>query len=233
MKIATFTFLIFFVLKTNAQQSTEIFVPAGSSIQDVAPINKVYRYKNFVQGEIYFRDGSVTPGLFNYNFLNGEVEFISPHGDTLAIADEQAVAAKQIVIGKSTFFYNKGYLENVFENPLGKICKNQQFDVTNKEKTNSLNHPSSAGIETYGALSDNRTGVMKYDLVMKENLTLSIKTLFFFGDVYNNFHIANKKNLMKMFNKKKDAIEAYLQTHQVNFNSEEDLKNLFTYLQNS
>jgi hypothetical protein len=233
MKIATIVFLMFLVLQTNAQESTEIFVPAGSRIQDVAPIGKVYRYGSFVQGEIYFRDGSITPGLLNYNFLNGEVEFISPHSDTLAIAEEQAIAAKQIVIGTSTFFYNKVYLEKVFENSLGKICKNQQFDVANKEKTKSLNNPSSAGIETYGALSDNNAGVMKYDLVVRENLTLSIKTLFFFGDVYNNFHIANKKNLMKMFNKKKDAIEAYLQTHQVNFNNGEDLKNLFTYLQNS
>ncbi|MEP6595878.1 MAG: hypothetical protein ABJA71_08015 [Ginsengibacter sp.] len=230
MKTILFSFFILFANQTNAQDSTDIFVEAGHSIKDAAPISKVYRYSNFVRGKIFFRDASTSEELLNYNLLNAEVEFISPQGDTLAIIKDQAKTIKYFVID-SSIYYGSEYLEQVMENSVGKILRRQQFLITKKDKSGSLNQSSTAAIDTYSSLSDNNSGVMPYDLVARENLTLSLKTDLFFGDKFENFRRANKKNLLKIFFKKKEAIDNYLKTHEVNFNKEDDLKNLLAYLQ--
>ena len=214
----------------QAQDSTRIFIPAGSSIKDVVSISKIYRFPKFNEGKIYFRDGKISGNLLNYNFLSAEVEFISPQGDTLAILDDLKPTIKYIIIDSTTFFYYDGYVEKIMENTFAKVLNRQQYSVERKDKVGSLNQASTGAIDTYNALSDNNSGVMQYNLVVRQNVILSIKTDFLIGDQYNSFHSANKKNLLKMFPKKKEVIESYLKTHHVDFNNEEDLRNLFIYL---
>jgi len=207
-----------------------IFIPAGSSIKDVASISKIYRFPKFAQGKIFFRDGRISTSLLNYNFLTAEIEFISPQGDTLAIADDLAPTIKYLLIDSATFYYYNGYLEKVMENSNGKVLKRQQYLVERKDKLGSLNQASTGAIDTYSSLSDNNSGVMPYNLVVRQNITLAIKTELFLGDLYDDFRISTKKNLLKMFSKKKDAIEDFLKTHHVDFNNEEDLKNLLAHM---
>ena len=54
---------------------------------------------------------------------------------------------------------------------------------------------------------------------------------YYFGDQYLTFLRASRKNIVKIFPKKKEVVEEYLKKTEVNFNNEEQLRKLFNVLQ--
>lgn len=217
-----------FFLRINAQDSTRIFIPAGKSFSDVAGPDKGYRFPNFTDGYVYFRDGSMSTAKMNYNFLNKELEFISPGGDTLALVKEQAINTKNIIIDSITFYYFNGYLEEMAHNESGRLLKQQFYVLTGTEKIGAFDQPSgSSSIDAYSSYTA-QNGRSSRNLVVKENLTLVMATEYFIGDKYNTVLRATKGNMLKLYPKKRTQIESYLGTNHVNFSSGKDLEKLFS-----
>jgi hypothetical protein len=215
--------------KINAQDSTKVFIPAGKSFSDVAGLDKVYRFPNFTNGHVYFRDGTMSAAKLNYNFLNKELEFISPNGDTLAIVKEQALNIKNIIIDSITFYYYDGYLEEMAHNEDGKLLKRQFYRIKGSEKIGAYNLAStSSAIDSYSSYTD-QNGQSR-TLTVRENLTLVIATEYFFGDKYTVVLRATKKNMLDLYPKKKTQIESYLRNNNVNFTNGTDLLKLFSSL---
>jgi hypothetical protein len=214
-------------LRINAQDSTRIFIPAGKSFSEVAGPDKAYRFPNFTDGQVYFRDGSMSAAKMNYNFLNKELEFISPSGDTLAIVKEQAINIKNIIIDSITFYYFNGYMEEMAHNEYGRLLKQQFYVLTGTEKLGAFDQPSgNSSIEAYSSVRD-RTGRSR-NLAVKENLILVMATEYFIGDTYNTVLRATKRNMLELYPKKRTQIESYLRTNHVNFSSGKDLAKLFS-----
>lgn len=217
-----------FLARINAQDSTGIFIPAGKSFSDVAGLDKAYRFPNFTNGRIYFRDGSTSAAKFNYNFFYKELEFISPGGDTLSLVKEQALEIKNIIIDSITFYYYDGYLEEVAHNENGKLLK-RQFYAIKSEKLGAYDQSSgTSAIDAYTSFTY-RTRHFE-NLVVRENLQLVMKTEYFIGDSYNTVLRANKKNMLDLYPKKRSQIESYLHNNHVNFASGTDLEKLFSSL---
>jgi hypothetical protein len=215
--------------RINAQDSTKVFIPAGKSFSDVAGLDKVYRFSNFTNGHVYFRDGTMSAAKLNYNFLNKELEFISPNGDTLAIVKEQALNIKNIIIDSITFYYYDGYLEEMAHNENGKLLKRQFYQIKGSEKIGAYNLAStSSAIDSYSSYTD-QNGQSR-TLTVRENLTLVIATEYFFGDKYTVVLRATKKNMLDLYPKKKAQIESYLRNNNVNFTNGTDLLKLFSSL---
>ena len=232
MKHLLFSLLLLLVNKLSAQDSMRIFVEAGKSFSEVITPNQIYRYPNFLIGRVFFRDGSFSESKLNYNFFNGEIEFIDTNGDTLAIANEQIPDIKEVSIDSNSFFYSNGYLEQITqENVFGKLLKRQNFVVLEAGKIGGYEIPSSSNaIQTYsGFIANSRSSVFS-NLKAKQNVTLVLITEYFIGDKYNRFLLANKKNMLKLFPSKKSKIEEYLKIKGVDFRNETDLKKLFEYL---
>jgi hypothetical protein len=217
-----------FLARINAQDSTGVFIPAGKSFSDVAGLDKAYRFRNFTNGRVYFRDGTTSAAKLNYNFLYKELEFISPSGDTLALVKEQALEVKNIIIDSVTFYYYDGYLEEIAHNENGKLLKRQFYGVKG-EKVGAYDQASeTSAIEGYTSFTDRSRHFE--NLVVRENLHLVMKTEYFIGDNYNSVLRANKKNMLDMYPKKRSQIESYLRNNHVNFASGTDLEKLFSSL---
>jgi len=217
-----------FFLRINAQDSTRIFIPAGKSFSDVAGPNKAYRFPNFTDGQVYFRDGSMSAAKLNYNFLNQELEFIAPGGDTLALVKEQAINIKNIIIDSITFYYFNGFLEEVAHNEYGRLLKQQFYVLAGTQKIGAFDQPSgNSSVDAYSSVRDDRTGRSE-NLVVKENLILVMATEYFIGDTYNTVLRATKRNMLELYPKKRTQIESYLGTNHVNFSSGKDLAKLFS-----
>jgi hypothetical protein len=232
MKITAFAICILLMSITYAQDSRLIFIEAGKNISDVLTPQKIYLYPKFINGKILFRDGTISEAALNYNYLNGELEFIAPNKDTLAIAKNQMLNIKKVVIDTNFFFYNRGYLQQVMEGPEGRLLKRQMFDVVKREKIGGYNQPTStSAIESYGSFTDNY-GVFSPSLKIKENITLALKTDYFFNDQYNLLLPANKKNLYKVYPSKRNQIDKYLEQNSVDFRNSVDLEKLFAFLAN-
>ena len=214
----------------QAQDSLTIFIPAGKSISDVAKPEKLYRYPDFRNGKVFFRDGTITSAKLNYNYLNGEVEFISGK-DTLAIVKEQVLNLRDIEIDTAKFYYSGGYLEQVANIDNRKILKKQEYKVSKREKIGGYEQPSSTtAIESYSSITDSH-GMMNTKLIVRENITLVRPPQYFIGDQYNTFLPANKKNFLRLYQKNKAQIERYFRSNDVDFKKLEDLKKLLASIE--
>jgi hypothetical protein len=96
----------------------------------------------------------------------------------------------------------------------------------NKIGAYDMSNPTSA-IDSYGTLIDQR-GV--YNLVPREDIILVKKTQYYFGDKYNRFVLATRKNLMEKFSKQSKTLNTYLKENKVDLNSREDLEKLLQFL---
>jgi len=223
-----FAITIFFTHHAIAQDSTKIFLAAGTNISDVAA-SKKYRFKEFKQGKVLFYDNVLNAAMLNYNFLNGEIMFIAPNGDTLAISNEQMLNIKRVSIDTVSFVYNKGYLEMMRESNVGFLAKKQQYYVSLREKIGGYNSSSATGaISSYSSFMDRQDN--QHNLVVRENIFLQLKTDYYIGDSYKLFLPINKKNLDKIFFKKRKELDSYFKEHQVDFRKETDVTSLFIFL---
>lgn len=232
MKVSVLIITILVSNIATAQDFTRIKVEAGRLIADVITPSIRYRYPGFRQGTVVLKDKTSYTSSLNYNFLSGEIDFISPQRDTLAIANDLMLNIDHVSIDTSTFFYNKGYLEVIKKSRIGSVVKKQVFAILSSEKIGAYNMSSpTSAIDTYNSYMD-RSGTV-YNLTARENITLKLKTEYFFGNEFNLFLPASKRSLDKLYVSKKQAIETYLKNHPVNFNSEEDLARLFMFLSGS
>ncbi len=229
MKIITLCVCMLLMQWARAQDST-IFIAADQYVSEVATPERIYHYPNFIAGKIFFRNNTVSDARLNYNYLNGEIEFISPDNDTLAISKKQMLDIERVVIDTSTFFYNDGYLELVAQSDVGRLLKKGMYVVAKREKIGGYDQPSStSAIDSYSSFKESY-GTRQFDLKVRENITLVLRTNYFFGDQYHAVLPANKKNLYKVFRSKKDLIDSYLANNDVDFRKSTDIKKLFAFL---
>ena len=228
MKKLLLVMLAFYSAAGHSQDSLRIFISADQQVAEVLTPKKIYKYSEFKPGRIIFRDGTFATDKFNYNYLNGEIEFIQR--DTLAISKEQMLNIRFVTLDNDTFFYNKGYFQQMMQTPVGRLLKKQMLVVSKREKIGAYNQPSqTSAIESYGSFTDNY-GVFTPNLKIHENITMILRTDYYFADRFNTFLLANKRNLQKLFPNKKRQIDEYLQLHPVNFKNAEDLKKLLASL---
>jgi len=229
MKIITLCAFVLLAQFASAQDST-IFIAADQYVSEVATPERIYHYPNFTEGKIFFRNNTVSDARLNYNYLNGEIEFISPNNDTLAISKKQMLDIERVVIDTSTFFYNDGYLELVAQSPVGRLLKKEMYVVFKREKIGGYGQPSStSAIDSYGSFQE-AYGTRQFNLKVRENITLVLRTNYYFGDQYHVTLPANKKNLYKVFRSKKNLIDSYLADNGVDFRKSADIKKLFAFL---
>ena len=213
--------------RAHAQDST-IIIKAGTSFNESVSITDLYEYPQFVYGKVFFRPGDSSGGRLNYNRLLDQMQFIDFKGDTLNIADPGTI--KSIRINNDLFYYDEGYVKLIKDSNTIKLAAKQTLRVVNKEKTGAYNMPSStSAIDSYGSYMSE--GKM-YKLVPREDIVLKKQTQYYFGDKFNHFILANKKNLLRLYSKQNVSLNAYLKENNVDFTSQEDLEKLLQYLAN-
>ena len=220
-------FVLAFCCSAHAQDST-IILKAGMSINESLSIKNLYEYSQFIYGKVFFKPGDSSSGRLNYNRLLDQMQFIDFKGDTLNIADPGTI--KSIRINNDLFYYDEGYVKLIKDSNTIKLAAKQTLRVVNKEKTGAYNMPSStSAIDSYGSYAiDGKT----YKLLPREDIVLKKQTQYYFGDKFNHFILANKKNLLRLYSKQNVSLNAYLKENNVDFTSQEDLEKLLQYLAN-
>jgi hypothetical protein len=206
-------------------QNKKQVVQGNDDINSSIPDSIKYKYSSFTSGRVMFKDGTIAGSLLNYNLLSGEVQFVSPKGDTLAIANEETI--KYIAIANDTFFYDKIYLQLVEGNAAAKLAKNEKMKLADIKKMGGFgSYTSSGGIENYSSLN---IGSRTLHLEENKQMIFITHTVYYISDPFYHFLPATKKNVLKMFNKKR-GLAIYLNENKIDFLKEEDLKKLLAYL---
>ena len=218
-------FVLAYCCRSHAQDST-IVIKAGMSINESVSITDLYQYPQFVYSKVYTKSGDSAVVRLNYNRLFDEMQFIDFKGDTLSIAN--APMLRLIRINDDVFYYDDGYVKLIKDTNGIKLAAKQTLRVAGKNKIGAYDmaNPTSA-IDSYGTLIDQR-GI--YKLAPREDITLAKKTEYYFGDEYNQFVWATRKNLLQQFSKQSRTLNAYFKENNVNLNRIEDLEKLLQFL---
>lgn len=225
MKYLTAILFLFAGFGGWAQAGKKYEVKPGQKIFDVIPRDVVYNYQEFTAGIVFLRDGTFGRARLNYNSIFGEMQFIDPKGDTLSLADEKNISA--IFVNKDTFYYEDGCIELLTNYGEIKLAAKRIFSFSDRKKAGGLNQSGSGEIETFTTFSSRQSFK---DLTITETLTFTERIVYYFGDGYNHFMLASKKNLLKMFGQHNNKISEYFSLNKVNFKNEEDLKKLCSFL---
>lgn len=213
----------------QAQQAASTFrVKAGENPVKVIPVEHQYRYPLFQKGKVVYMNGNFTAAKFNYNNLLGEVQFINPKGDTMALAGEPSLVS--VLIGESVYLHNQEneFLEVVAEFNIMKLGKKQTLEFAGADKVGAYGQSSGASsIRNTNTLIGNNS--QRYTLDQKGDVVFSEKVAYFLVDHRNQFHRANKPNILKAFPKHRKEINHYLKEHAPDLNKEEDLRKLLQY----
>ena len=213
----------------SAQDSTFVTIKAGNRVNDVLTPAEIYYYPEFTSGKVFFRDGSKAMGKMNYTRLFDQMLFISPKGDTLALADEKNI--KFITIDQDTFYFDEGYVRLILNKGDVKLAEKQIWVVADVRKIGTHNKATSTvAITSLDSYTDRASRAKSYDLLINEDMLIRKETQYFFGDKYNHFVRSGKKKLLLLFPKEQPGIENYLKENKVDFDKKDDLERIAQFI---
>ena len=209
-----------------AQNTGSFTVKTGTSISETIPDSVLYQYPQFTAGRVHFRNGSTTSAQLNYNRFLDEMQFLDSNGDTLAIAEAETI--KLILVGIDSFYYDKGYFFVVGNNGSIKLATKQGFKILNKQKTAA--YDMSTSVSSIRNVNSYTTEGKIYNLAVREDVVLTRETYYYFGNNYNRFVPATKKDLMSLYPKHRNEISRYIKENEVRFQERKDLEKLLQFL---
>ena len=222
-----FLFILMDIVSLRAQDSTVVTIKSGSSVKDVLKSNDIFYYPHFIPGIAYFRNGTKAAAMMNYDKLADQMLFISPNKDTLALTDEKTI--KFIALAQDTFYFNEGYIKLLASNSVVKLAQKQVWELADIRKIGSHDRPATSySVTSYRTLTDGFGRTL--DLALNEDILLRKNTSYFFGNNYNQFVLAGKKNLLLFFPKKEKVLSDYIKLNDINFTKKVDLEKIVQFL---
>jgi hypothetical protein len=210
-----------------AQSKNLIIIKAGHTIKESLSPGDLYQYPQFNEGFVILKNGKTANARMNYNHFLDNLEFINTQGDTMSLANGKEV--QLATIGTDSFFYNNGFIKLISRYGHINLAIKQTLPIVSREKmTDGYGSYSTINnVESYDSYSD---GLKVYRLVLMENLALANKLQYYLGKADDAFTPLNKKNVLKLFPKQKDRVEAYLKDNAINFDKGEDIMKLAQFL---
>lgn len=210
-------------------QDVDLFrIKAGETVEEAIPVVHQYRYETFRNGSVSFYNGSSATARLNYNLLLGEMQFIDITGDTLSLVDEHTI--QHIRIGENTFYYDPkyGYLEVIAQYPAVKLLMQSSFSTVLKEKKGAYGQSTgTSSIKNYNSYTAANSRLQK--LNPNEEILIAREVAYFLADHNQRIHRAGKSALMKLFAPQKKTINTYLDEEDIDFDKEEDLRQLLQF----
>jgi hypothetical protein len=210
-----------------AQMNRSFKVNPGEKVAQAIPADVIYEYPEFQPGTVQFKNGKAGMARMNYSSLLKEIEFINDKLDTTALDDANAM--HYISIAMDTFYFDKVYLKQISNKHGVKLAENRILMLSNRQKIGGFGEINGGSVETKEQVSSNANAVKT--LVAKEILTFTENRVWYFGDKFNRFKQASRKNVMDMFGKMKPGLDKFLDDNNINYFNESDIKKLAAFLQ--
>lgn len=224
-KALIFLFLISGCLYLYGQENETIIVKKGTSLIDYVPPTERYLNQEFKAGKVVFNEKTYLGIKLNYDYLNGEIEFLN-NTDTLTIIDKKDL--RLVNIEEDTFYYDGGYIL-LIKSGHPTIGLKESIEFKDYIKKDGIGSASSAGSsKSYSSLT---SGGGVHKLTADADLIFRRTKVFYILMDNGDFDLFNKKNICKMFSKNKEEIKSYLKSYHIKFDSEEDVLKLAEYLE--
>ena len=133
-----------------------------------------------------------------------------------------------LVMAKDTFYFDKVYVKQMSNRNGVKLGDSRSLQLSNRQKIGGFGEINGGSVESKEQVSSNAN--MMKSLVAKEILTFTENRAFYFGDRFNHFKQASKKNVLELFGKTKPGLEKFIDDNHLDYFDESDMNKLAAYL---
>ncbi len=211
----------------HAQNKEVIQATSGDNLSNKVSAQMQFLFSKFTDGYVYYVGQQKISGQLNYNMLLGEMQFIDPTGQILALGNVPNVA--MVTIDNRTFypFDNKDFVEELLSS------NNIQLQVRRKGKM--AQHTKKAGFggvsSTSSVTSFSGIDSQSSNLSVTEDILITLDNFYYLvtPNSKKRVLIKNQKTFTKQFPKHEAEIQTFVKDHQTRFDNEDDLKALVNY----
>jgi hypothetical protein len=187
-----------------------------------------YLFPEFTQGTILLKSGIKGNALLNYNSLSEEMIF-EKNGKKLAIGKDELDLVDTVFINERKFFpLNNKFVELIYHSKYDLYAEHK---CSMKEPGRPAAYGGTTETTSSQSLSSFTAGGVVYNLKLPDGYV--VKPFIFYwlkeNGVLNKF--INMKQLMRLFDDRKDIIRAYVKNNKVEFNNMESIVQLINYLE--
>jgi len=214
--------LLSLLIGVQVSGQERVTIKAGGNIEQAITTGR-YLFPEFQNARVFKQNQSVDAKM-NYNALSGEMEFIAPTGEILALKDN----VQTIVIGNRFFRQTtRGYLELIAgDAPNPELLVHLKYRAGDVQKHGAYGTTSSTtAIDTYSSIS---TDMGITSLTLGQDITYT-KTYTYYLYANGKYVLANKAGFTKVFGKKRPGLQDYIKSSSVDFSKEEELIRLLSY----
>jgi len=184
-----------------------------------------YYIPEFAKGRIVFLDGGFSTGMLNISTVDQTVRFVDKSGEILTLINQDQV--DRVIIGPYLFLKKgKEFAAVVCADNEASLVVVRRFVFERDKKkgafgsrSETTNISSVSSVSSESGMTFNLSTTSEYKIITTPYLYRR-----------NRFYSVTRKNLLKFFPEKKDAVSDYLDTHEIDFQNVEDLELLFRYL---
>jgi hypothetical protein len=211
-----------------SQDSREMYkINPGQSIDDVIKGEIRLMYPEFKAGYVLFRNGNFGASKMNYNFLHQELQFING-ADTLALDGGEDI--RHVIIEKDTFYYrDKQWLRQMASTGKVRMAELKFLEFVNREKIGAFGQVNSGSsidaVENLVTISN-----ITKKLETNQIITFAMNFNYYFSDKYDNYKLANRKNIANMFGNSCRGLDKFLESEKINYHSSTDMNKVFEYI---
>ncbi|MBE0677616.1 MAG: hypothetical protein IH592_02515 [Bacteroidales bacterium] len=187
-----------------------------------------YIFPEFTTGTVLMKSGQEYKALLNYNSFTEEMIF-DDKGKKLAIGKEDKERVDTIYIMNRKFFpLNNRFVEMIYRSEF-ELYAEHMCNVKYPGKPAAYGGTSeTTSVSTYSGILD---GGIMYELKLPDGYTIKPFTNYWLkrdGELKKFF---NMRQLMKLFDDRKNLINDYVNSHTVDYDDQESLVQLIRYLE--
>lgn len=219
------------VIDVSPQADSRACLHPSASIVRVIQ-SDMFRFPDFVDGHVYFTNGSKRTAKLNYNYRHGQVQFIGLLADTLLVTGKALIDRVEFA-GKVFFLTDEqGDMEAIAR--FGNVYLAERVlprPVGDGRNHSGLRYSASAGNVPSSLLINNQGGNFQW-----ENNSLSqswaIGSVFFLVDANRVARPASRRSFLTVYGRHRGQLARYLRSNKVDFKNAGDLRRLLAYCEN-
>jgi hypothetical protein len=187
-----------------------------------------YLFPEFIQGIILMENGINTKALLNYNSLTEEMIF-KDKDKMLAIGKMEMEHIDTVFIGDRKFFtLNNKFVELISHSKCDLYAEHRCSVIVPGKPSGYGGTSQTTAITSVTSIN---SGGRLYELKLPEDYEIKPYTFYWLKRNGELNKFINMKQLMKLYDDKKDLYKAYVKTHKVKYDDQESIVQLIKYLE--
>ena len=201
---------------------------ATSYSQEKITVLSHYLFPEFTQGTILMKNGTKNKAMLNYNSLTEEMIFLD-NGKMLAIGNIELESIDTVYIVNRKFCtLNNKFIELIYHSKCDLYAEHKCSVIVPGKTAGYGGTSQTSSIDSYTSIL---SGGTLYELQLPEDYEIKPYTYYWLKKNGELNKFINMRQLMKLYDDKKNLFKAYVKENDVKFDNQESIVQFVKYLE--